>query len=89
MPMNEEAGRRAASGEKGSPHSYTSFDDWYQEDEGFSLRAERLKSDPEELRAAFEAGRNSTQDVCHKCGSISGVYLQVCDGCMTHFNKVS
>jgi hypothetical protein len=26
---------------------------------------------------------------CHKCGSLSGVYLQICDDCMTQFNKLS
>lgn len=39
-------------------HGYASFDDWYQEAEGFALRAERLTSDVDELRAAFEAGRS-------------------------------
>ena len=70
--------------------SYQSFEDWYQEIEGFALRAERLTGPIEELRAAFEAGRSGcgVSDVCHKCGSISGVYLQVCDDCMTRFNKL-
>lgn len=27
-------------------------------------------------------------DICHKCGSVSGVYLQVCDACMTRFNRL-
>ena len=39
---------------------YASFDDWYQEVENFSLRAERLTSDINELRAAFDAGRAET-----------------------------
>lgn len=26
---------------------------------------------------------------CHKCGSLSGVYLQICDDCITQFNKLS
>lgn len=25
---------------------------------------------------------------CHKCQSLSGVYLQICDDCMTRFNKL-
>jgi len=25
---------------------------------------------------------------CHACGSISGVYLQLCDDCMTELNKL-
>tara|TARA_R100001086_G_scaffold146208_1_gene77301 strand:- start:56 stop:403 length:348 start_codon:yes stop_codon:yes gene_type:complete len=40
-----------------SSHGYASFDDWYQEVEGFALRAERLASPVNELRAAFDAGR--------------------------------
>ena len=38
-------------------HGYASFDEWYQEIEVFGLRAERLTSDVNELRAAFDAGR--------------------------------
>ena len=44
----------------GSRHYYASFDDWYQEIENFSLRAERLTSNTDELRAAFNAGRTET-----------------------------
>ena len=47
-----------ADGNSGSPPCYPSFEDWYQEIEGFSLRAERLNGPIEELRAAFEAGRS-------------------------------
>lgn len=65
---------------------YASFEDWYHEIEGFALRSERLASPVSELRAAFEAAR-SCQDVCHKCGSVSGVYLQICDDCLTRFNR--
>ena len=64
---------------------YPTFDDWYQEQEGYALRAERLTSNIKELQAAFEAGR-ATVDQCHKCNSISGVYLQICDHCMTKLN---
>lgn len=57
-----------------SPDSVQAFYyDWYQEVQGFLLRA------------AFETGRLSA-DACHKCGSASGVYLQVCDDCMTRLN---
>lgn len=74
----------------GSSVCYVSFDDWYQEIEGSALRAERLKGPVDELRAAFEAGRQGTgiTDTCHKCGSVSGVYLQLCDDCMTQFNNL-
>lgn len=27
-------------------------------------------------------------DVCHCCGSISGVYLSICDNCMTRLNRL-
>ena len=47
-----------ADGNSGSPPCYPSFEDWHQEIEGFSLRAERLNGPIEELRAAFEAGRS-------------------------------
>lgn len=36
--------------------SMATFDDWYQEIQGFSLRAEYLSCPAEELRAAFDAG---------------------------------
>jgi hypothetical protein len=36
---------------------YPSFEDWYFEIEGFSLRAERMMGPEKELRAAFEAAR--------------------------------
>lgn len=73
-----------------SSQGYASFDDWYQEIEGFAVRAERLKGPVDELRAAFDAGRQGAgiMGTCSKCGSISGVYLQVCDVCMTRFNKM-
>lgn len=35
-----------------------------------------------------EASTPRSYSVCHKCGSVSGVYLEVCDDCMTRFNKV-
>ncbi len=38
-----------------------SFDDWYQEIEGFGLRAERLTAPTDELRAAFEAGQQAAK----------------------------
>mgnify|MGYP006908206875 CR=1 FL=1 len=50
---------------------YASFDDWYHEIEGFALRAERLTSPIDELRAAFEAGR-AAGETCHKCLSAYG-----------------
>lgn len=37
---------------------YQKFEEWYYEQEGFALRAERLSSDIGELRAAFEAGQS-------------------------------
>ena len=66
---------------------YTSFDEWYQEIQSFSLRAEYMSGPVDELRAAFEAGRLCV-DICHKCRSVSGVYFQVCDECMTRFNSL-
>ena len=47
-------------------HKYISFDDWYMEQENFSLRAERLHfpMTPEGMRkwleAAFKAAREET-----------------------------
>jgi hypothetical protein len=74
--------------------TYEYFEDWYEEIEGFSLRAERMVSPVEELRAAFEAGKAfktsiNKEDVCHKCSSISGVYFNICDDCITTFNILS
>lgn len=31
---------------------------------------------------------DSSHDMCHKCGSISGVYYNLCDDCMTRFNRL-
>ena len=31
---------------------------------------------------------NNTDSLCHKCGSISGVYLHICDDCMTRLNRL-
>jgi hypothetical protein len=39
---------------------YASFDEWYQEVEGSGLRAERLTSDVDELRAAFDARQSES-----------------------------
>ena len=71
----------------GSRNCYASFDDWYTEIIGVSLRAEQLTGPVDELRAAFEAGR-AAGNTCHKCLSVSSVYLQVCDDCMTRFNQL-
>ena len=69
---------------------YLAFENWYFEIEAFSLRAERLTSPIDELRAAFEAGRSGCEvpNVCHKCGVILGVSLQVCNDCMTRLNRL-
>lgn len=40
--------------------TYTDFDAWFSEQEGFSSRAERFDGDVEWLRAAFEAGRSAS-----------------------------
>jgi hypothetical protein len=32
---------------------------------------------------------NNTDSLCHQCGSVSGVYLQICDNCMTKFNRIA
>lgn len=37
---------------------YCTFDEWYSEIEGFSLRGERLAGPASELRAAFAAGQS-------------------------------
>ena len=31
---------------------------------------------------------NNPDSLCHKCGSVSGVYLQICDDCITRFNRI-
>lgn len=41
--------------------SYASFEDWFHELEGFSLRSERAEGDIAWLRAAFDAGRSPTE----------------------------
>lgn len=35
-----------------------------------------------------EIERLQSADICHACGSQSGVYLQICDDCMTKFNQL-
>lgn len=37
---------------------YSTFEDWFAEQEGFSVRAERFDGDVAWLKAAFEAGRS-------------------------------
>lgn len=41
--------------------SYASFEDWFHELEGFSLRSERAEGDIAWLRAAFDARRSPTE----------------------------
>lgn len=38
--------------------AYRTFQDWYSEIEGFSLRCERLEGPVDELKAAFAAGQS-------------------------------
>lgn len=38
---------------------YETFEDWYNEQEGYHLVGELLNSDPNELRLAFKAGRKT------------------------------
>lgn len=54
----------------------SAFDAWYNEIEGFALRAERLTGPKDELMAAFEAGAEAEREraakvaegfVCMEC----------------------
>jgi hypothetical protein len=38
---------------------------------------------------SFNTKVDESDVCCHKCGGVSGVYLQCCDDCMTRFNKLS
>lgn len=40
-----------------SPIIYETFDQWFHEQEGYSLRSERAEGEIEWVKAAFEAGR--------------------------------
>lgn len=44
----------------------SAFDAWYNEIEGFALRAERLTGPKAELMAAFEAGVEAERERCAK-----------------------
>ena len=44
----------------------SAFDAWYNEIEGFALRAERLAGPKAELMAAFEAGVEAERERCAK-----------------------
>ena len=47
---------------------------------------ERLRESHEQFMQALEVLLGSSE--CHKCGSLSGVYLEVCDSCMTKLNRI-
>lgn len=48
----------------------SAFDAWYNEIEGFALRAERLTGPKDELMAAFEAGRAAERERCAKVADV-------------------
>lgn len=39
------------------------------------------------LEGEEAVGKSRDESECHSCGSISGVYLQMCDDCVTRFNQ--
>lgn len=47
-----------------SPIIYETFDQWFHEQEGYSLRSERAEGEIEWLKDAFEAGRALAISAC-------------------------